>query len=322
MNIVKMPHLLAEMTTPKYPKSVILESTNRCNLRCKMCHVWGENVSQKRDTGFISETIWEKAIDELSTWEDTINVALHGAGESLLHKDFIKILDYATSKENLSVGFLSNGTLLTPEMTNAILRTDISWIGFSVEGAEATKYKKYRGTDLNKVEAAIEHLLTLRKGNKPAIFVNMVALPDLDTEGFIRRWIDLLDEIRVSTYRPIGHRDFLTQEVERIPCSQLNEMLVIAWNGQAVLCCEDIWADMVIGRFPEQSMYDLWHSPSFEKARKLHKDGVYHAIPICANCDSWSNIFTATETKESDNLKIVKCASQTTYQRMQKIHHK
>lgn len=308
-------------TTPRYPESVILESTNLCNLRCKMCHVWGENVSQKRDTGFISEAIWKKAIDEIAAWESNTNVALHGAGEALLHKDFLKILAYAASKKNISVGFLSNGALLTPEIAEAILQTNIAWIGFSVEGAEADKYKKYRGTDLQKVETAIETLLALRQGDRPTIFVNMVALPDLDTEKFIGRWLDSLDEVKVSTYRPVGHRDFLKQKIERVPCHQLDEMLVIAWDGQAVLCCEDIWADMVIGRFPEQSLYELWHSSSMEKIRKLHKAGTYHAIPICANCDSWSNIFTTIETKETENLRLARCAAQTSYQRIKKLPH-
>lgn len=308
-------------TTPMYPKSVILESTNLCNLRCKMCHVWGENVSQKRETGFISEAIWKKAIDEIASWENNTNVALHGAGEALLHKDFLKILAYAASKKSISVGFLSNGALLTPALAKAIMETDIAWIGFSVEGAEADKYKKYRGTDLEKIETAIETLLALRQGDRPTVFVNMVALPDLDTEKFISRWIDSLDEVKVSTYRPVGHRDFLNTKIERVPCRQLDEMLVVAWDGQTVLCCEDIWADMVIGRFPEQSLYELWHSSSMEKVRKLHKDGKYHEIAICANCDSWSNIFTTTETKEAENLRLVKCAAQTSYQRIKKIRH-
>lgn len=306
-------------TTPVYPKSVILETTNFCNLRCRMCHIWGEKVSRKRQTGFIREELWRKAIDEISAWKEQIHLTLHGAGEVLLHKDFLKILTYATAKKNLSVGFLSNGTLLSEEMSSAILDTDIAWIGFSVDGIEEEKYKKYRGADLRKVESAVEHLLALRKGNKPSVFLNMVALPDLDTEMFIQRWIDKVDEVKISTYRPIGHRDFLTENVERTPCFLLDEMLVIAWNGEVVLCCEDIWAEEIIGRFPEKSLFELWHSPRFDKIRRLHKKGKYSAIPICANCDSWSNTLTHVEMKESENLQLIKCAAQTSYQRIKKM---
>lgn len=306
--------LLHSDDIPKNPKTVILESTNMCNLRCIMCHVWGEGVRKRRETGFIPEAIWKKAVDELSTWDESINLALHGAGEALLHKDFSRILNYATAKKNLSVGFLTNGSLLTGELAKAILDSDIAWIGFSVDGAEQDKYKQYRGTDLKKVEANIEDLLALKKGNRPSTFVNMVALPDLDIKKFINRWIDKVDEVKISTYRPIGHRDFLTEKIERIPCYLLNEMLVITWNGKAVLCCEDIWAENIVGRFPEQSLHRIWLSRTLNKIRRLHNRGDMRSIPLCINCDVWSNKFTEVEIRE--NLKVVKSASQISYSRL------
>jgi radical SAM protein with 4Fe4S-binding SPASM domain len=296
-----------------YPKTVIIETTNACNLRCKMCHVWGEGVTKKREVGFIAEDMWKKVIDELSDWDESITVALHGAGEPILHKDFLKILSYAASKKNLAVGFLSNGSLWTEELAKAILDTDVSWIGFSVDGADPVKYKNYRGADLKRVESSIEYLISSRKNNKPSIFVNMVALPDLDPEAFISRWIDKVDEVKISTYRPVGHRDFLTEKVKRIPCYLLNDMLVITWNGKAVLCCEDIWAENIVGKFPEQSLAEIWHSAAFNKMRRLHNKGKYGDIQICATCDSWSNIYSQTEREESRNLRITRTAAQVCY---------
>jgi MoaA/NifB/PqqE/SkfB family radical SAM enzyme len=297
----------------QYPKTVIIETTNACNLRCKMCHVWGEGVTKKREVGFIAEDLWKKALDELSHWDEYVNIALHGAGEPILHKDFLKILSYAASKKNLAVGFLSNGTLWSKELTKAILDTDISWIGFSIDGADTVKYKKYRGADLKKVESVVEYLISLRKNNKPRVFLNMVALPDLDPEKYLNRWIDKVDEVKISRYRPVGHRDFLTENLKRIPCYLLNEMLVITWNGKAVLCCEDIWADIIVGQFPEHSLREIWHSSKFNRIRKLHAKGKFNDIPLCATCDSWSNLFTREESDESRNLRITKTAAQTCY---------
>jgi pyruvate-formate lyase-activating enzyme len=305
-------------TVPLYPKTVILESTNYCNLRCRMCHIWGEGVSGKRQTGFIQETIWKNAIDELSTWNEQINLALHGAGEVLLHRDFFRILSYATSKRNIAAGFLTNGSLLSPEKARAVVDSGVTWIGFSVDGAEEMKYQHYRGADLKKIESTIEYLLTLRKGNTPSVFLNMVALPDLDTERFIQRWIDKVDEVKISTYRPIGHRDFLTKKVERIPCHLLNDMLVVAWNGDVVLCCEDIWAEELIGCFPEKSLFDLWHSLRFNEIRSLHKRGKFDHIGICADCDSWSNSMTTVELIQPANLHVTRCAAQACYRRIKK----
>jgi MoaA/NifB/PqqE/SkfB family radical SAM enzyme len=317
MNLSDITYFFSpKLKVPSYPKSVIIETTNACNLRCKMCHVWGEGVTKKREVGFIHEKIWKKAIDELSSWDKNITLALHGAGEPILHKDFLKILSYAVSKKNLSVGFLSNGSLWSKELSKAILDTDIAWIGFSVDGTDTEKYKQYRGTDLKKVESVIEYLLVARKDNRPSIFLNMVALPDLDPDTFINRWSDKVDEVKISTYRPVGHRDFLKEKMKRIPCYLLNDMLVITWNGKAVLCCEDIWAENIVGKFPEQSLYDIWHSPTFNRIRKLHEKGKYRDLRICATCDSWSNTCIQTERDESRNLRVIKTASQVCYSKI------
>jgi len=304
-----------------YPKTVIIETTNACNLRCKMCHVWGEGVTKKRPVGFIREEIWQKAIEELSQWDEPISVALHGAGEPMLHKDLLKILSFASSKKNLSVGFLSNGTLWTRDFIKAILDTGVAWAGFSVDGADPAKYRKYRGADLIVVEDAIEYLASSRKDNRPSIFVNMVALPDLDPEQYIARWVNIVDEVKISKYRPVGHRDFLTSRRKRIPCYLLNEMLVVTWEGKAVLCCEDIWAENITGEFPLLSLKEIWHSPEFNRIRTLHEKGKFSSIPICAACDSWSNPFTEEEFDEARNLRIIRSAAQTCYLKTKSSPH-
>ncbi len=319
MNLFDMIRFLpSEQEVPRYPKTVLIEATNACNLHCRSCHIWGEGVARKRDVGFISEAVSRKAADELSRWDEKINVILHGAGEPLLHRDFVKILSYAASKENLSAGFLSNGSLLTRETSASILETNIAWVGFSVDGAQDDQYRKNRGTELGRVEAAIETFLSLRSGNRPSTFVNMVALPEIDSERFIERWIDKVDEVKISTYRPLGRRDFLRAAIKRVPCSLLNEMLVVTWDGKAVLCCEDIWADNVVGTFPDMSLFDIWRSAAFNKMREFHGREDYAKIQICRECDGWSNIYSETELDERRNLRIVKTASQITYSRISK----
>lgn len=311
-----IPFLSSGQREPRYPKAVLIEATNACNLHCRSCHIWGEGVTSRREVGFVSESLFRKAIDELSRWEAGIDLILHGAGEPLLHKDFIKMLAYAASKENISAGFLSNGSLLNEDVSKAILETDIGWIGFSIDGAQGKQFKENRGIELEKVEEAIGAFLALKRGGRPSTFVNMVALPGIDIERFVERWIDRVDEVKVSTYRPVGHRDFLKNAMKRVPCYLLNEMLVVTWNGKAVLCCEDIWAENIMGVFPDWPLFDIWHSAAFNKMRRLHERGRYEKIALCKNCDAWSNIFTEVELDEARNLRIVKTAAQVCYSRI------
>ena len=106
--------------TSVYPPNVLIEVTNACNLRCRMCFIWGEGVSRHREIGFVGEKIWKAAIDEMGSWPISATLDLHGAGEPLLHPDFFQIAEYAKSKGNISVGFLSNATLLDEEKAKAM----------------------------------------------------------------------------------------------------------------------------------------------------------------------------------------------------------
>ena len=63
---------------PDYPSFVLMEVTNACNLRCRMCPIYGEGVTRKRETGFIRKDIWQRAIDEIGSWLGQIALDLHG----------------------------------------------------------------------------------------------------------------------------------------------------------------------------------------------------------------------------------------------------
>jgi hypothetical protein len=270
----------------EYPSSVLLEVTNACNLRCRMCFIWGEGVSRQRDVGFVGEAVWRPAIDEIATWPLTVALDLHGAGEPLLHPNFFSIAGYAKSKKNLSVGFLSNATLLNEEKARAVIDLDIDWVAFSVDGAQKEVFEYYRkGASFEQVEANIERLLSLRRGGKPSVSFNMVSHDEADQEIFINRWKGKVDMLTLSTKRP-PNRECDTPIVLTAPCLLLSQQLVVGWNGVAGLCCEDFWGDYITGKFPDASLYEIWHGKALARARALHEKGDYRKIGLCRQCNA------------------------------------
>lgn len=163
------------LPVPEFPQSILLEPTNACNLRCRMCAIWGEGVKRNREVGFIKKEIWTKILDEIGSWPVKINVDIHGAGEPLLHPDFIDILTYAKSKNNLHVGFLCNATLFDSKKAEATINLGIDWVGFSVDGAQNEIFEYYRkGAKFDVVEGNIEYLISLKGDSRPSILLNMV----------------------------------------------------------------------------------------------------------------------------------------------------
>ena len=78
----------------QYPKTIMFEVTNVCNLRCKMCY--HKNMEGK--VGFMSEELFRKAISEAKEF-GVENVALYTTGEAFLHPLIFYFIKIAKEKE-------------------------------------------------------------------------------------------------------------------------------------------------------------------------------------------------------------------------------
>ncbi|MEW6714125.1 MAG: radical SAM protein [Nitrospirota bacterium] len=271
---------------PEFPGSVILEPTNACNLRCRMCPAYGEGVKRKRDAGFIKKEIWKSVIDEIGSWPESINLDIHGAGEPLLHPEFFEIVSYAKKKKNLTVGFLCNATLLDQEKAKSVIELGVDWICFSVDAAEKEVFEYYRkGAALDTVEENIRFLSSVRREAKPYISLNMVHHEEADLEAFIDKWSGVVDSLTISAKRPVDREDNVRLKLLK-PCPMLYSQIVIGWPGKTGLCCEDFWGDYITGELPSQSLYDIWHGKAFKKARSLHEAGRQERLNLCRTCDT------------------------------------
>ncbi len=87
------------------PSVLYLETTNRCNLRCKGCILYRGSWEPDRDV----------SLNELVTITDQLpaleRVFLHGIGEPLLNKELIEMIRYLKQRR-VYVLFNSNGVLL------------------------------------------------------------------------------------------------------------------------------------------------------------------------------------------------------------------
>lgn len=284
-NISKLFLKAKPVEVPAFPSLVLMEVTNACNLRCSMCFIYGEGVTKKRATGFIKKELWQKAIDEMGSWPGQITLDLHGAGEPLLHPELFDIITYAKSKGNLSVGFLSNATLLDKEKAQAVVKTGVDWIGFSVDGAQKEIFEYYRkGAVLEQVEENIEYFLSIKKG-KPTTYINMVCHLEADINMFINKWKGKVDTILLSIKRANVKKKNKPVILQK-PCQLLYQQLIMGWDGKTVLCCEDYYGDYITGNYPEKNLYEIWHGNLFNNARLLHEKGNARKIDLCRHCDS------------------------------------
>lgn len=86
--------------------------------------------------------------------------------------------------------------------------------------------------------------------------------------------------------------DTTTGSEIRHPCYHLWLAPAVAWNGEILLCCADPHRKEVLGKFPEQSVGEVWRGDRLAAIRASHLKGEYGGI--CKGCDVWKsypNIF-------------------------------
>lgn len=136
----------------KMMKSVIIETTNRCNLHCSHCCVAaGDDLSGELDTESM-----KKILDKCMEWNPEF-IAFSG-GEPLFRRDFFELLFYLRKKYQGKIGLCTNGLLITDQNVETICQ-NVDQIDISIDGVDEETCSVYRGKGFfEKVIRSIELL--------------------------------------------------------------------------------------------------------------------------------------------------------------------
>jgi radical SAM protein with 4Fe4S-binding SPASM domain len=163
-----------QMDAPALPRELQLEVTAACNLACTMCLVSYRPKIGKRE-GSMSYDMFRRLVDELPGLE---RLTLQGLGEPLLAPGIIDMISYASSR-GIAVGFNTNAQLLTPERSERLAGSGLSWLCVSVDGAVAETYEAIRGgARFARLEEHVPALMDAiaRQGAGPDVSLVFVAM--------------------------------------------------------------------------------------------------------------------------------------------------
>lgn len=122
------------------PRSLDLEITNRCNLRCNYCSHFSSDGDVDHD---LPTEEWLQFLEELNRCA-VMDVTLSG-GEAFCRKDLKEIID-GVVRNRMRFSILSNGTLITDEMAEYIASTKrCNNIQVSIDGSIPTTHDTFRG---------------------------------------------------------------------------------------------------------------------------------------------------------------------------------
>jgi MoaA/NifB/PqqE/SkfB family radical SAM enzyme len=133
---VKYEYLIEKKKTLK---KINLNFSLKCNLKCVQCDLHKCNNRQELTTEQI-----KKIVLKLKKRFGLFTLKLSGS-EPLMRNDLLEIIRFC-SKNNIKVGLITNGSLVTEEFLNKIVKYKIAYFSFSLDGL-AQFHDGMRGMD-------------------------------------------------------------------------------------------------------------------------------------------------------------------------------
>ena len=138
-----------------YPRRLVLELTNACNLNCVMC---GRNAANFKPTVFDMDVFrsFEPIMDTIE------EVTLMGWGEPTIHPHFIEMLEII-DKHSARKYFCSNGMNLK-KIKDAIFDYHVDVFAVSLDGAtDETNSRIRRGSKIEQITEDLKDIIRLKK---------------------------------------------------------------------------------------------------------------------------------------------------------------
>jgi SynChlorMet cassette radical SAM/SPASM protein ScmE len=138
------------------PRSIDLEITSRCNLRCRYCYYYDNPAVKYQD---LSTEEWRKFFDELGRCS-LMNVSLAG-GEPFFREDLPELLR-GIIKNRMRFSIISNGTLIEDGMAAFLADSGrCDYVQVSIDGSTSAIHDSFRGKGT--FNAAIRGIRTLQR---------------------------------------------------------------------------------------------------------------------------------------------------------------
>ena len=323
---------LAEIIPLAAPFTVYIEQTKYCNFKCFYCihstrdEADGEFRALGHRMQHIDEGFFEKIIHDLKAFPQggIKRIVFSGLGEPLMNPrlpDYVRMAVEAGIAGRVEV--ITNGLLLTPEKSKALVEAGITNINISVQGLDAEGYQETCGVRID-FDHYLENLKYLyeHKGNVQ-IYIKAIdaTLKTKENEkNFFRIFSPFADRIyiehlvvmqqQMDGLREIvdGTKNFYGEEldVNRKVCAQSFYFMQIGCEGDIFPCpVPGLGRNLSMGNAKEHTLTEIWNGSRrrgfLRKMLKKEKD----QIPDCATCTCFNAINNPMEQLDDDAERLL-----------------
>jgi radical SAM protein with 4Fe4S-binding SPASM domain len=284
----------------KYPKNLMVEVTNACNLKCIMC----DNRKMKRKRGFMSLETYNLVLKNAKEIGIEM-VGLYTTGESLLHPQIFDFIKMAKDMGFKYVYLTTNGIPLNAEKIKKIIESGLDSIKFSIDAATKETYEKLRvGGDFDLLHKNIKMLREIRdrEKSKLKIYSSFVLTNEnyQELKLFKEFWKGLVDEVIIypvsnqASHQIDEFNKLVPEKIKRIIkkkkvkyCNRLWNRIIVLYDGKFTICPEDFEGELVYGDIHKESMKEAWNNEKMKKFRMMFKTGNFDQSQRCKTCNTY-----------------------------------
>lgn len=299
-----------------------IETTNACNMKCKMCP---RTTMMTRAIETMDEDTFIKIVEQIEPFSDSkwlewerfcernygISkndmsennfflyiipkvIQLHGYGDPLLDRNMHKHVKILTER-GISTYFSCNPSNINIERSIKMFENGLSYIKYSIESVNDVRHKEIRGSASNFTYSykKILQLLDLKNENdyNTEIIITMLDLnKPWQVEDF-KKLKETFDGLDVYIYFKSEDQQWYRKEYHGTESIHWSEFCKHPWmsmtiksNGEAAMCMEDYNNEIILGDAKKESLYDIWNGEKYAIFRKDHFD-LTPGIKCTEQCD-------------------------------------
>jgi radical SAM protein with 4Fe4S-binding SPASM domain len=306
----------------KTPVVYNIETTNACNMTCKMCP---RTTMMTRPIETIDREVFINVIDQLNPhseelWLKWIGfvekeygikrddmsenhfflyiipkvIQLHGYGDPLLDKNMAEYIRLLYEKGFYSY-FSCNPANINLKKTYEMMDSHLDYIKYSIESVDDEVHKEIRGSASNFKESfgKILQVLEYKKAQNlhTVIVITMLDLNRRHQQKDFEMLLNAFNGLDVYIYLKSEDQQWYRKDFHGTKSIHWSELCKHPWmsmtiksNGEATMCMEDYNNEIILGNVKEASLYDIWNGEKYTQFRKDHFD-VNPDIKCSGKCD-------------------------------------
>lgn len=292
----------------KKPTIYNIETTNSCNMKCKMCP---RTTMMTRAVETMDPKLFRKIVDQIEPhtpevwekWEHFVEseygilnnamsenhfflyiiprvIQLHGYGDPLLDRNMDEYVALLSSRGFLSY-FSCNPANINVDRTINLFENGLDYIKYSIESVDDERHKQIRGEASNFTESykKIVKLLEIKKKNsyKTTVIITMLDLNLSNQREEFSKLREVFKKLDVYIYLKSEDQQWYRKDLHGTCSVHWSEFCKHPWmsmtiksNGEAAMCMEDFNNEIILGDARKDSLYDIWNKEAYHQFRMAH----------------------------------------------------